>query len=102
MDETGLIKLNPLFAWTFSFVEWHIKKYNVPTNKLLSQGYRSIGDWHSTAKSGEGDAGERGGRWAENEEKTECGLHAHYFTMQAAVKKVRGPSVSLFCFERWT
>lgn len=90
VDETGLIKLNPLFAWTFPFVEWYIKANNVPTNNLLSQGYRSIGDWHSTVKSGEGDAGERGGRWAENDGKTECGLHADYFSMKAAAKKVRG------------
>lgn len=89
VDETGLVKLNPLFAWTFPFVDWYIKQHDVPTNKLLSQGYRSVGDWHSTAKSGEGDAGERGGRWDDN--KTECGLHTDYFAMKAAVKKVREP-----------
>lgn len=91
VDETGLIKLNPLFSWTFQSVEGYIKENNVPTNKLLSQGYKSVGDWHSTTKSGEGDVGERGGRWAENKEKTECGLHADYLTMRIAMKKVRGP-----------
>ena len=96
MDETGLVKLNPLFAWAFSSVEQYVKKNNVPTNKLLSQGYRSVGDWHSTVKSGEGDAGERSGRWAENNEKTECNLHADYFVMKAAMKKVRRPR-TYFC-----
>ena len=82
VDETGLLKLNPLFAWTFPFVEWYIKENNVPHNKLLDQGYRSVGDWHSTTKSGEGDEGERAGRWAGREEKTECGLHEDYFKMK--------------------
>ncbi|CCL98252.1 uncharacterized protein FIBRA_00246 [Fibroporia radiculosa] len=87
VDSTGLIKLNPLFEWTFPFVEWYVKENNVPRNKLLDQGYRSVGDWHSTAKSGEGDAGERAGRWAGKTEKTECGLHVDYFAMKAAAQE---------------
>ncbi|KAI6034537.1 Phosphoadenosine phosphosulfate reductase family-domain-containing protein [Pisolithus microcarpus] len=82
VDSTGLLKLNPLFAWPFAQVEQYIKENNVPRNKLLDQGYRSVGDWHSTLKSGEGDAGERAGRWAGKENKTECGLHKDYFDMQ--------------------
>ena len=100
VDETGLVKLNPLHAWTFQSVEEYVQKNSVPTNKLLSQGYRSVGDWHSTAKSGEGDAGERGGRWTENKEKTECGLHADYFTVRLAMKKVRAPRTFPFVFQR--
>jgi phosphoadenosine phosphosulfate reductase len=87
VDETGLLKVNPLFAWTFEFVDWYIKTNSVPHNKLLEQGYRSVGDWHSTTKSGEGDAGERAGRWAGREEKTECGLHEDYFKMKAVAKQ---------------
>jgi len=83
VDETGLLKLNPLFLWTFEFVDWYTKSNKVPHNKLLEQGYRSVGDWHSTAKSGEGEAGERAGRWAGREEKTECGLHEDYFKLKA-------------------
>ncbi|KAH9938120.1 Phosphoadenosine phosphosulfate reductase family-domain-containing protein [Fomitopsis serialis] len=90
VDSTGLLKLNPLFAWTFPFVEWYIKENNVPRNKLLDQGYRSVGDWHSTVKSGEGDTGERAGRWAGKKEKTECGLHVDYFAMKAAAQKKLG------------
>jgi phosphoadenosine phosphosulfate reductase len=82
MDETGLLKLNPFFAWTFEQVESYIKLNNVPHNKLLEQGYQSVGDWHSTIKSGGGDGGERAGRWARREEKTECGLHEDYFKMK--------------------
>ncbi|TFK43848.1 hypothetical protein BDQ12DRAFT_675657 [Crucibulum laeve] len=84
VDSTGLIKLNPLFAWNFSLVEWYIKENNVPRNKLLDQGYRSVGDWHSTVKVGEGQD-ERAGRWA-GKEKTECGLHKDYFAMKAQAK----------------
>ncbi|KAH8096669.1 hypothetical protein BXZ70DRAFT_975038 [Cristinia sonorae] len=87
VDATGLLKLNPLFAWNFHLVEWYIKENNVPRNKLLDQGYRSVGDWHSTVKSGEGDGGERAGRWAGKADKTECGLHVDYFKMKAAAEK---------------
>ncbi|TBU33079.1 phosphoadenylyl-sulfate reductase [Dichomitus squalens] len=87
VDNTGLIKLNPLFAWTFPFVQWYVDNNKVPRNKLLDQGYRSIGDWHSTVKSGEGDAGERAGRWAGKQEKTECGLHVDYFKLKAEAEK---------------
>ncbi|KAI0787118.1 hypothetical protein BC629DRAFT_1515020 [Irpex lacteus] len=84
LDSTGLLKLNPLFAWNFHLVEWYITE---------NGGYRSVGDWHSTVKSGDGDQGERAGRWAGKAEKTECGLHVDYFKMKAAVKaKVRHES----------
>jgi phosphoadenosine phosphosulfate reductase len=78
------LKLNPLFAWNLSFVEWYIKENNVPRNKLLDQGYKSVGDWHSTVKTKDGE-GERAGRWA-GREKTECGLHKDYFAMKAQAK----------------
>ncbi|KAH9948817.1 phosphoadenylyl-sulfate reductase [Amylocystis lapponica] len=87
VDSTGLLKLNPLFAWSFPIVDWYIKSNNVPHNKLLDQGYRSVGDWHSTVKSGEGDTGERAGRWAGKAEKTECGLHVDYFALKAAAER---------------
>lgn len=87
VDETGLMKLNPLFSWNFSDVESYINENKVPRNKLFDQGYRSVGDWHSTIKSKAGDGGERAGRWAGKTEKTECGLHANYFEMKAAAKK---------------
>ncbi|KAJ2915024.1 hypothetical protein MD484_g5361, partial [Candolleomyces efflorescens] len=84
VDDTGLFKLNPLFSWSFGIVEWHINHNNVPRNKLLSQGYKSIGDWHSTSKVKEGE-GERDGRW-KGKDKTECGLHKDYFAMRARAK----------------
>ena len=84
IDSTGLFKLNPLFSWNFHLVEWYISENKVPRNKLLDQGYRSVGDWHSTSKVGEGQD-ERAGRWA-GKEKTECGLHKDYFAMKAQAR----------------
>jgi len=89
IDSTGLLKLNPLFSWTFSSVQSYIEENNVPRNKLLSQGYRSVGDWHSTSKVEDGQD-ERAGRWA-GKEKTECGLHKDYFKMRAQAEGVISP-----------
>jgi len=86
VDSTGLLKLNPFFAWSFARVKAYIDEHDVPVNKLLAQGYKSVGDWHSTAKSGEGEAGEREGRW-KDQGKTECGLHANYFTLKRQAMK---------------
>ena len=86
VDSTGLLKLNPLFAWTFAQVDRYVKENNVPRNKLLDQGYKSVGDWHSTCKSSEGDAGERAGRWVGKRGKSECGLHKDYHEMQSKAK----------------
>ncbi|KAG8773691.1 hypothetical protein FRC15_001863 [Serendipita sp. 397] len=86
IDATGLFKLNPFASWSFGQIKAYIDEHNVPRNALLDQGYRSVGDWHSTQKSGDGDAGERAGRW-KGRNKTECGLHKDYFKMKLAAKK---------------
>jgi len=89
VDSTGLLKLNPLFAWSFDDVLNYANEYNVPRNKLLKKGYRSIGDWHSTSRVEEGQD-ERAGRWA-GKIKSECGLHKDYFKIKAQAK-------GKFCF----
>ncbi|CAG8496370.1 451_t:CDS:2 [Acaulospora colombiana] len=81
-EKTGLLKLNPLANWDFTRVITYIRANEVPYNKLLDQGYRSIGDWHSTKPTND-PSNERGGRW-EGKTKTECGLHKDYFKMRAA------------------
>ncbi|KAF9573281.1 hypothetical protein EC968_008820 [Mortierella alpina] len=78
---TGLLKLNPLATWSFQQVWTYLRAYQVPFNALLDQGYRSIGDWHSTKPASNPDD-ERSGRW-EGKQKTECGLHVDYFKMRA-------------------
>lgn len=57
---------------------------NVPYNPLLDKGFRSIGDWHSTALPDPNaaiDSGERSGRW-QGKAKSECGLHTNYWEMK--------------------
>ncbi|KAJ6446838.1 phosphoadenosine phosphosulfate reductase [Purpureocillium lavendulum] len=72
-EERGIIKINPLAAWSFKQVNEYIKENNVPYNALLDQGYKSVGDWHSTSPVAEGED-ERAGRW-KGQAKTECGIH---------------------------
>lgn len=73
IDETGLIKVNPLANWSFKQVQAYIKENNVPTNELLDLGYRSVGDWHSTQPVTDSED-ERAGRW-QGRDKSECGIH---------------------------
>ena len=91
VDETGLIKVNPFLNWSFGQVDEYVKQNAVPYNVLLDMGYKSIGDWHSTAlPSSTGADGERSGRWKDKGGKTECGLHSDYFRMKRiAEKKIR-------------
>lgn len=82
IDDTGMVKLNPLAYWDFQQVWSYIRANEVPYNALVDQGYKSIGDWHSTKKP-TNDGDERSGRW-DGKEKSECGLHKDYFKMRAA------------------
>jgi thioredoxin-dependent adenylylsulfate APS reductase len=69
----GLIKFNPLVAWTHDDVWAHIYRHDVPYNPLHDRGFPSIGcqPCTSAVKPGE-DA--RAGRWR-GAAKKECGLH---------------------------
>lgn len=73
VDDTGLIKVNPLANWSFPQVQEYVKANNVPYNELLNNGYKSVGDWHSTQPVAQGED-ERSGRW-KGRAKTECGIH---------------------------
>jgi phosphoadenosine phosphosulfate reductase len=73
VDEAGLVKVNPIFNWSFEQVQAYVKANNVPYNDLLDMGYKSVGDWHSTQPISEGED-ERAGRW-KGSQKTECGIH---------------------------
>jgi phosphoadenosine phosphosulfate reductase len=84
VDETGLIKINPLANWSFKQVESYVRTHNIPYNALLDRGYRSVGDWHSTVPVKEGED-ERAGRW-KGKDKTECGLHENYIAMRLKAK----------------
>jgi phosphoadenosine phosphosulfate reductase len=72
-EQFGLVKVNPLAAWTFDEVVDHAVEHRVPVNLLLSDGYPSIGCEPCTQRVSPGDD-PRAGRWA-GFAKTECGLH---------------------------
>jgi phosphoadenosine phosphosulfate reductase len=70
----GLVKINPLAAWTDEEMQAYIDTNDVLVNPLVFEGYPSIGCAPCTAKPIDG-ADPRSGRWA-GLSKTECGLHA--------------------------
>jgi phosphoadenosine phosphosulfate reductase len=70
----GLVKINPIAAWTDEEIQAYIDNNDVLVNPLVFEGYPSIGCAPCTAKPVEG-ADPRSGRWA-GLSKTECGLHA--------------------------
>lgn len=70
----GLVKINPLAAWSWEQVWQYIHQNDVPYNVLHQQGYPSIGCQPCTRPVKEGED-PRAGRWA-GRDKTECGLHA--------------------------
>ena len=69
----GLLKINPLAAWTKQEVWKYIMDHNVPYNRLYDAGYASIGCIHCTTPVAAGED-ERAGRWR-GFQKKECGLH---------------------------
>lgn len=72
-EKFGLVKVNPLAAWSDDDVEAYINTYGVMVNPLVSEGYPSIGCAPCTAKPPPG-ADRRSGRWA-GTGKVECGIH---------------------------
>jgi phosphoadenosine phosphosulfate reductase len=65
----GLVKINPLVAWTDDDVARYVATHDLVGNPLRTRGYDSIGCAPCTGP-GQG----REGRWA-GTIKTECGLH---------------------------
>ncbi|MFC4001397.1 phosphoadenylyl-sulfate reductase [Prauserella oleivorans] len=73
-DRNGLVKVNPIAAWTDDEFNGYIDEHGILQNPLVGEGYLSIGCAPCTAKVAPG-ADPRSGRWA-GKSKTECGLHA--------------------------
>ena len=72
-EKNGLVKLNPLAAWSDEQMQAYIDEHHVLVNPLVDEGYPSIGCRTCTVKPLPG-ADPRSGRWA-GRQKTECGLH---------------------------
>jgi len=69
----GMVKVNPLAAWTQDDVDAYITEHQVPVNPLQEIGFASIGCAPCTRPVAAGED-PRAGRWA-GRSKTECGLH---------------------------
>jgi phosphoadenosine phosphosulfate reductase len=81
----GLVKVNPLAAWTKQDVWSFIVAHEIPYNPLHDQGYPSIGCWPCTRPVQAGDD-DRAGRWA-GTGRTECGLHSRAPLLEIAVNR---------------
>ncbi|MGY1914511.1 phosphoadenylyl-sulfate reductase [Blastococcus sp. SYSU DS0973] len=69
----GMVKVNPIAAWTQDLVDGYIAEHQIPVNPLLEVGYGSIGCAPCTRPVAPGED-PRAGRWA-GKNKVECGLH---------------------------
>ncbi len=69
----GLVKVNPLAAWTDRDIASYLVDHDLPVHPLVARGYRSIGCTPTTRPVAEGEDA-RAGRWS-GLDKAECGLH---------------------------
>jgi phosphoadenosine phosphosulfate reductase len=75
LDHGGLLKINPLAAWSAREVWTYLRTNGVPYNTLHDRGYLSIGCAPCT-RAVKPFEDERAGRWWwESPEHRECGLH---------------------------
>jgi phosphoadenosine phosphosulfate reductase len=72
-EQRGMVKLNPIAAWTQDDVDRYIADNNILVNPLLADGYGSVGCAPCTRRIAPGED-LRAGRWA-GTSKVECGLH---------------------------
>jgi phosphoadenosine phosphosulfate reductase len=71
----GIVKINPLIAWSEADVWSYAEKRRIPVNRLHRQGYPSIGCAPCTRAIREGEHPRAGRWWWEDPENKECGLH---------------------------
>jgi phosphoadenosine phosphosulfate reductase len=74
-EQNGLIKINPLAAWSDEDLAAYIEEHHIPLNPLYGQGFKSIGCAPCTRAVKEGEDIRAGRWWWENPEHKECGLH---------------------------
>ncbi len=70
--QDGRVKIHPILDWTSAQIDEYLSIHGLPHHPLYREGYRSIGDWHSTEPVAP-DEDERAGRLLGV--KRECGLH---------------------------
>lgn len=72
-ERNGVVKINPIAAWTDDEVAEYAARHGLVVNPLLADGYPSVGCEPCTARPLPGQDA-RSGRWA-GRDKDECGLH---------------------------
>jgi phosphoadenosine phosphosulfate reductase len=72
----GILKLNPLWAWTEAQVWEYAREHALPVNALHARGYPSIGCAPCTRAVAPGEDVRAGRWWWESPEHKECGLHS--------------------------
>ncbi|WP_275004661.1 phosphoadenylyl-sulfate reductase [Promicromonospora iranensis] len=72
-ERNGVVKINPIAAWTDDQVSEYADRHGLVVNPLLADGYPSVGCEPCTARPLPGEDA-RSGRWA-GRDKDECGLH---------------------------
>jgi phosphoadenosine phosphosulfate reductase len=70
--QDGRVKIHPILHFGPDDVEDYLARHDLPVHPLLAEGYRSIGDWHSTLPTLP-DQDPREGRILGK--KRECGIH---------------------------
>ncbi len=70
--QDGVYKVHPILNWSTKDVHSYLKQHDLPYHPLYEQGYKSIGDTHSTRPITEG-MNERDGRFGGLAQ--ECGIH---------------------------
>lgn len=71
----GIVKVNPLAAWSEAQVDAYLAAHAVPVHPLYAQGYRSIGCAPCTRAVQPGEEIRSGRWWWEHGVDTECGIH---------------------------
>jgi phosphoadenosine phosphosulfate reductase len=71
----GIVKVNPLVAWSEAETWDYVRRHGVPYNRLHDQGYPSLGCAPCTRAIKPGEDVRAGRWWWENPDTKECGLH---------------------------
>ena len=71
-QQDGRTKIHPILTWTEEQMDAYMQRYDLPHHPMVEEGYRSIGDHHSTIPTTDG-MDPRDGRILGK--TRECGLH---------------------------
>ncbi|KAG0151519.1 hypothetical protein CROQUDRAFT_719735 [Cronartium quercuum f. sp. fusiforme G11] len=89
IDESGLVKVNPLATWNWEQTWDYVKANNVPCYSLSEVGDHSIGDWHSTTTIPLLDERLLSDRWRKSNSKPNWGIQLQgYRKLKSSFEKL--------------